>query len=105
MFFRVIRFYCANRPRAYALRRRQKHLQVMLTHQRRGEALHLLADSTGIKMLGEGESKRKKYGADYRRQWCKVHLGFDAQTLEVRAIEIAANSEDDAPMQPALLAQ
>jgi len=29
----------------------------------------LLVDSTGIKFLGEGEWKRKKHGAEYRRQW------------------------------------
>jgi len=72
---------------------------------RRGEPLHLLIDSTGIKMLGEGECKRKKHGADYRRQWRKVHLGIDAQTLEIRAIEVTANSIGDAPMLPALLDQ
>jgi hypothetical protein len=92
-------------PDFSTLSRRQKHLQVTLTHQRRGEALHLLVDSTGIKMLGEGEWKRKKHGADYRRQWRKVHLGIDAQTLEVRAIEVTANSVGDAPMLPALLEQ
>ncbi len=92
-------------PDFSTLSRRQKHLQVTLTYQRRGEALHLLIDSTGIKMLGEGEWKRKKHGADYRRQWRKVHLGIDAQTLEVRAIEITANSVGDAPMLPALLEQ
>ena len=27
--------------------------------------LHLLVDSTGIKMLGEGEWKTKKHGAEY----------------------------------------
>src|SRR3954463_7554558 len=37
-----------------------------------------------VKMLGEGEWKTKKHGADYRRQWRKVHLGIDAQTLEIR---------------------
>lgn len=92
-------------PDFSTLSRRQKHLQVTLTYQRRREALHLLVDSTGIKMLGEGEWKRKKHGADYRRQWRKVHLGIDAQTLEVRAIEITANSVGDAPMLPALLEQ
>ena len=92
-------------PDFSTLSRRQKHLQVTLTYQRRGEALHLLIDSTGIKMLGEGEWKRKKHGADYRRQWRKVHLGIDAQTLEIRAIEVTANSVGDAPMLPALLEQ
>ena len=42
-------------------------------------------DSTG--MLGEGEWKTKKHGADYRRQWRKVHLGIDASTLEIRPME------------------
>jgi hypothetical protein len=37
--------------------------------------LHLPVYSTGIKMLGEGEWKTKKHGADYRRQWRKIHLG------------------------------
>lgn len=92
-------------PDFSTLSRRLKHLQVTLTYQRRDEPLHLLVDSTGIKMLGEGEWKRKKHGADYRRQWRKVHLGIDAQTLEVRAIEITANSVGDAPMLPALLDQ
>jgi hypothetical protein len=39
-------------------------------------------------MLGEGEWKTKKHGAEYRRQWRKVHLGIDAETLEIRAIEV-----------------
>jgi hypothetical protein len=46
--------------------------------------LHLLMDSTGIKILGEAEWKSKKHGADYRRQWRKVHLGLMQDTLEIR---------------------
>lgn len=42
----------------------------------------MLADSTGIKSLGEGEWKTKKHGAERRRQWRKVHLGIDADTLQ-----------------------
>ena len=56
-------------------------------------------------MLGEGEWKTKKHGADYRRQWRKVHLGIDAQTLEIRAIEVTDNTVGDAPMLPELLGQ
>lgn len=46
-----------------------------------------------------------KHGADYRRQWRKVHLGVDAQTLEIRAIEVTDNAIGDAPMHRLLLAQ
>lgn len=54
-------------------------------------------------MLREGEWKRKKHGADYRREWRKVHLGIDAETLEIRAVEITSNGIGDAPMLPELL--
>ena len=85
--------------------RRQKHLQVMIPCRPTTTGLHLLIDSTGIKMLGEGEWKTQKHGAEYRRQWRKVHLGIDAQTLEIRAIEVTDNSVGDAPMLPVLLSQ
>lgn len=85
--------------------RRQKTLQVELSYQRTKSPLQLLVDSTGIKFLGEGEWKRKKHGAEYRREWRKVHLGIDAQTLEIRAIEVTTNAIGDAPMLPELLAQ
>jgi hypothetical protein len=41
----------------------------------------------------------------FDRQWRKVHLGVDAQTLEIRAIEVTDNAIGDAPMLPQLLAQ
>ena len=85
--------------------RRQRLLRVQLSYRPSTSPLHLLVDSTGIKFLGEGEWKRKKHGAEYRRQWRKVHLGIDAQTLEIRAIEVTDNSVGDAPMLPELMAQ
>lgn len=92
-------------PDYSTLSRRQKTLSVAIATRRSSAGLHLLIDSTGVKMLGEGEWKTKKHGADYRRQWRKVHLGIDAQTLEIRAIEITDNAIGDAPMLPELLAQ
>lgn len=85
--------------------RRQKVLPVTISARSTRAGLHLLADSTGIKMLGEGEWKTKKHGAEYRRQWRKVHLGIDAETLEIRAIEVTGNGVGDAPMLPELLNQ
>ncbi len=79
---------------------RRQRVPVQLPYQRSATALDLLVDSTGIKFLGEGEWKRKKHGAEYRRQWRKVHLGIDAHTLEIRAIEVTDNSVGDAPCCP-----
>jgi hypothetical protein len=46
--------------------RRQKRLYVVIAAKPTTTGLHLLVDSTGIKMLGEGEWKTKKHGADFR---------------------------------------
>ena len=85
--------------------RRQKTLQVELSSLQTKSPLQLLVDITGIKFLGEGEWKREKHGADSRRAWRKVHSGIDAQTLEIRAIEVTSNAIGDAPMLPKLQAQ
>ena len=92
-------------PDYSTLCRRQKTITVDIPYRPSKKGLHLLVDSTGIKMLGEGEWKRKKHGAEYRRQWRKVHLGIDAETLEIRAVEITDNRIGDAPMLPELLKQ
>jgi len=76
--------------------RRQKTLQVAIGAVPTTTGLHLLVYSTRIKMLGEGEWKTKKHGTEYRRQWRKVHLGIDASTLEIRAMEVTDNSIGDA---------
>ena len=90
-------------PDYSTLSRRQQTLQT--TYQKSLGALHLLVDSTGIKMLGEGEWKTKKHGAEYRWQWRKVHLGIDAEILQIRVIEVTDNRQGDAQMLPSLLAQ
>jgi hypothetical protein len=92
-------------PDYSTLSRRQKSLIVNIPARQNPNGLHLLVDSTGIKILGEGEWKTKKHGANYRRQWVKVHLGIDAETLEIRAIEVTSNQIGDAPMLPELLSQ
>ena len=85
--------------------RRQKNLEVRVHYRATTQGLHMLADSTGIKFLGEGEWKTKKHGAERRRQWRKVHLGIDAQTLQIRAIAVTTNEVGDSPMAADLLGQ
>jgi hypothetical protein len=71
----------------------------------RGSAgpLHLLIDSTGIKVEGKGEWNALKYGGTKRRAWRKIHNGIDEQTLEIRAAEFTSSDVGDAPMLPELL--
>ena len=92
-------------PDYSTLCRRQKGLVVVISHRPGAGALHLLIDSTGIKAEGDGEWCAKKHGPSKPRQWRKVHLGIDAETLEIRAIEITGAGVGDAPMLPELLEQ
>lgn len=92
-------------PDFSTISRRQKWLELTIPYSPRREDLHLLVNSTGVKMLGAGEWKTKKHGADYRQQWRKVHIGIDTETLEIRAVGITSNSVGDTPMLPDLLAQ
>lgn len=92
-------------PDFSTLCRRQKSLTDTIPYQPSQGALHLLVDSTGIKGMGEGECVTRKHGASRSRQWCKVHLGIDAETLEIRAAEVTGSRVGDGPMLPKLLEQ
>lgn len=92
-------------PDFSTLCRRSSGLTVQIPYRPSTGALHLLIDSTGIKAAGEGEWSTRKHGASRPRSWRKVHLGIDANTLEVRAIEVTGSRIGDGPMLPELLAQ
>jgi hypothetical protein len=92
-------------PDFSTLCRRQKALAVQLPYRCSGGPLHLLVDSTGIKVRGEGEWHTRKHGGACRRVWRKVHLAMDEATLEVRAVEITGGGVGDAPVLPDLLGQ
>jgi len=92
-------------PDFSTLCRRQDKLAVAIPYRGSTGPLHLLIDSTGIKVEGEGEWMARKHGRSRPRQWRKIHLGVDEETLEVRAIEVTGAGVGDAPMLPELLNQ
>ncbi|UWQ77950.1 IS5 family transposase [Leisingera sp. S132] len=92
-------------PDFSTLSRRQKSLAVNIPYRGSEGPLHLLIDSTGIKVEGEGEWNARKHGGSKRRVWRKVHLGIDEKTLEIRAVEFTSSNIGDAPMLPELLNQ
>jgi hypothetical protein len=85
--------------------RRQKTRAVNIPYSGAKGPLHLLIDSTGIKVEGEGEWNARKHGSPKRRVWRTIHIGIDEQTLEIRAVEITGSNTGDAPMLPHLLNQ
>ena len=44
------------------------------------ESVHLLVDSTGLKLCGAGERQVEKHGTKTRRSWRKLRIGLDANT-------------------------
>lgn len=70
-----------------------------------GELLHLVVDSAGVKLYGEGELKICKNGYSKQRTWRKVHLGLDLKTGQVRAALMTHQDVGDASVLPALLGQ
>ncbi|WP_245191058.1 IS5 family transposase, partial [Jannaschia formosa] len=61
-------------PDFSTLCRRQKTLAVRLPYRGSRGPLHLLVDSTGIKVRVEGEWHAREHGGTKRRVWRKVHL-------------------------------
>jgi hypothetical protein len=84
--------------------KRSGHLKVSLPRKARGP-LHVVLDSTGLKVFGEGEWKVRQYGYTKRRTWRKLHLSVDSATQEIEAVVLSAASLDDAAAVPELLAQ
>jgi hypothetical protein len=60
------------------------------------EPVHLLVDSTGLKLCGAGEWLVEKHGTKTRRAWRKLHIGMDADTGEIVAATLTTNDLDDA---------
>jgi hypothetical protein len=80
--------------------RRAKGLKIPIRRfLKPGERLHIIFDSTGLKVFGEGEWKVRKHGYSKRRTWRKMHVGMCAETGQVVVHAISSNDvSDDAAM-------
>ena len=69
------------------------------------EPLHIVADSSGVKVFGEGEWKVRQHGWSKRRTWKKIHLGIDEATGDIMIGEVTGNNIADCEAFPSLLEQ
>lgn len=92
-------------PNYTTLSRRAQTLKVALPAQHPHEPMHLVIDSTGLKVYGEGEWKVRKHGWSKRRTWRKVHLAMDANTGQICAALMTHQDEGDGEVLPDLLDQ
>lgn len=65
----------------------------------------ILLDSSGLKIYGEGEWKRKIHGASYRRKWRKLHIAVDLDSGDIVASELTKSNFHDVKAVAPLLDQ
>lgn len=99
-------------PSYTQLNRRQGKLKVSIKSPDRQKmdncsktGIHIVVDSTGLKVYGEGEWKTRMHGVSKRRTWRKLHLAVNERTNDLEAVELSTNSVDDAQMVEPLLKQ
>ena len=84
-------------PDHTTLSRRAETLQVPRPRsQCSGRPMHLLVDSTGLKLCGAGEWLLETHGTKTRRAWRTLHIGTDADTGEIVAATLTGSDASDA---------
>jgi hypothetical protein len=93
-------------PDHTTLSRRAETLEVPRPRSgRNAEPVHLLVDSTGLKLCGPGEWLVEKHGTKTRRSWRKLHVGRDADTGQIVAATLTSHDVDDGSQVGPLLDQ
>ncbi|MEL6502368.1 MAG: IS5 family transposase [Cyanobacteria bacterium J06623_1] len=75
--------------------RRLSRLKIELPLEKSSCPRHLVVDSTGVKVYGEGEWKTRQHGISQRRTWRKLHLGIDEATGEIVSAVATTNDYHD----------
>lgn len=81
-------------PDHTTLSRRGQHLDLTLRRIPPREGKHLVIDSTGLSIVGEGEWAAAKYGRRGTRGWKKLHVGVDHAGVIVAHALTAATVDD-----------
>ena len=91
-------------PDHTTLSRRAESLDVVRPRSGSGP-VHLLVDSTGLKLCGSGEWLLERHGTKTRRSWRKLHIAVDADTGQIAAVALTTSEVGDASPVGALLDQ
>ena len=81
-------------PDHTTLSRRSRHLDVGLHRVPAKGPIHLIVDSTGLSIVGEGEWAAAKHGGRGQRGWKKLHLGVDGSRVIVAHMLTKATVDD-----------
>lgn len=69
------------------------------------EPVHILVDSTGLKIYGAGQWLEDKHGYKSPQKWRKLHLAIDAASGEIIAETLSDQDTSDISQLPKLLEQ
>ena len=64
-----------------------------ITKDKAGHVISI--DSTGLKIHAQGEWNRKKHAQKDRREWVKMHLAIDNDSMQILAVESTADDVHD----------
>jgi len=93
-------------PDYSSMSKRQQNLSVQLPRSGcPSKNMHLVVDSTGLKLFGEGEWKVRTHGKDKKRSWLKLHLAINEGNHDIEACILTADNVHDAEVLPNLLDQ
>jgi len=97
----------AKTPDYSLLCKRQKTLKIKLRKSATnpGEGIHILVDTTGLKVFGEGEWKVRQHGYIKKRLWRKLHVAINADNQEIEAFELKELTFQDGDGLPLLIKQ
>ena len=70
---------------------------------RLAQPIHMVLDSSGLKIFGEGEWKVRQHGWSKHRMWRKLHIGMDEQSQLIVSAVLTENSCGDDKKLPDLL--
>src|SRR5919107_5198960 len=76
-----------------------------LARAQRTGPVHVVIDSTGLKVHGAGEWLAERHGERGKRTWRKLHLAVDPDSGEILASELTTSEEGDASQVGPLLEQ
>ncbi len=94
-----------NAPDHTTLSRRSKDVDLPSPTRVHDGSIHLIVDSTGLKISGAGEWHAHRHkSSKARRQWRKLHVGVDDDGFIVAAT-LTKSSEDDPSTVPELVEQ
>ena len=94
-------------PDYSTLSRRANGLSIAQVMRQAGSVpVHLVVDSTGLKILGEGEWLAQKHKTKgIRRRWRKLHLGLDLASGAIVCANLTHDDVGDSTALPGLLVQ